>query len=263
MNSSNASSLSDISALTIAATAVNLVLSLPTNSYVVWLIATRAGGMTVADFFPLNLAVFEILFCLFSVSILLKDISPAVKLLARFPYSFLWSGRPMLQCCICIEQFLAVVHPVLFLRYKPLRYRVAFSGVAWAVIIGFSLCYTIFPITKYLVFVSECVVLMSVMLFCYFSVLVALKRPRPGEGERGRDNNMKRKAVLTILVIIVSFVVTYLLWCVSILSNLSRWSSHDRKMFTKMCIFITFASGFVQPLLYLQKNGNLCSKACV
>lgn len=81
----------------------------------------------VAEFSPLNLAV--ILFCLLSVTF------SAVKLLSRFSNGFLWSGRPMLQCCDCIEQFLAVVHLVLFFRYKPLRYKAAFSGVFWADII--------------------------------------------------------------------------------------------------------------------------------
>ncbi|KAJ8397590.1 hypothetical protein AAFF_G00438660 [Aldrovandia affinis] len=33
--------------------------------------------------------------------------------------------RPSLfQCCICVERYLAVLHPLTFLRYRPLRYRV-------------------------------------------------------------------------------------------------------------------------------------------
>jgi len=260
MNSSNAPSLSDTTIIATASTSVNLVLSLPINSYVVWLIATRPGGTLVAEFIPLNLAVFEILFCLLSAFIPLRHILPPsspVEYLVKFEHGFLWSGRPMLQCCICIEQFLAVVHPVLFLRYKTLRYKGAFSAVTWVVIIGFSVFYLLSPKIKHLVFVSECLVLISVMLFCYFSVFVALKRPPPGEGKKGRDNLMKRRAFLTILVIIVSFVGTYLLWCIIIISNLSSWVSPERRLMTKIAICITFVSGFVQPLLYLQRTQRI------
>lgn len=261
MNSSNASFLSDTDILTITASTINLVLSLPTNSYIVWLIATRARGMLVAEFFPLNLAVFEILNSLIYVAGCLIFIFPSMKLISSVPFGFLWSGRPLLQCCICIEQFLAVVHPVRFLRYKPLRYKAAFSGVTWAVIIGFTIFYALFP-QAHVVFVVEWMVLISVMLFCYFSVLLALKRPRPGEGKMERDNNMKRRAVLTILVTILSFVGTYILWCVAILSQLSTWFTHGRRILTRTSLFITFASGFFQPLLYLQKTGKCsCSKA--
>lgn len=262
MNSTNAFLLSEITILTITSHTINFVLSLPTNSYVVWLIATKAGGTLVAEFFPLNLAVFEILFCLASTPNILKINFPSATLFAKFSYSFLWSGRPILQCCICIEQFLAVVYPVLFLRYKTIRYKATFSGVAWIVIIGMSLFYTFSSLIKFLVFVSECVVLTAVMLFCYFAVLVALRRAGPGEGKTRKNNNIKRRAFMTILVIIMSFVGTYLLWCVAILSNQNNLFSHERKIFTRICTFITFVTGFVQPVLYLQKTGMIsCNKA--
>ncbi|KAK2919171.1 hypothetical protein Q8A73_003542 [Channa argus] len=158
MNTSGASSLSDTKIFTIASTTVNLVLSLPINSYTVWLIATGAGGTLEAELLPLNLAVFEILFCLLSSFRFLTMIFTSVDFLSLFAKAFLWSGRPVLQCCICVEQFLAVVHPVLFLRYKPLRYKMTLSVLTWTVII----------------------------------VLVALKRPGPGQGAKGRRNNSKQ-----------------------------------------------------------------------
>lgn len=244
--------------LTEAATAINIVLSLPTNSYIVWLIVTAAEDTMVREFFPLNLAVFEILFCLLSVGSLVRHFFPTAIYLSSFPKGFLWSGRPMLQCCICVEQYLAVVHPVLFLRCKTLRYKATFSGVTWAVIIGFSVFYTFTPSLKHVVFASECAVLISVMLCCYFSVLVALKRPRPGTGKTDRANNMKTRAFVTIIVIIVPFVGTYILWCIAILAHLTTWFSPQRKIFTRTCTFLTFISGFVQPLNHLQRHGK-CS----
>ena len=101
-------------------------------------------------------------------------------------------------------------------------------------------------------------ILISVMLFCYFLVLVALKRPRPGEVQKERDNNMKRRASLIILAIIVSFVVTYLLLCAAILSNLSSWHSTNRRIFTKTCTFIQMKNGTSAQLHNtVTSNGNL------
>ncbi len=31
--------------------------------------------------------------------------------------------RPLFQCLICVERYLAVIHPVIFLKYKPIRYK--------------------------------------------------------------------------------------------------------------------------------------------
>ena len=32
-------------------------------------------------------------------------------------------GRPMFQCCICVERYIAVGYPLVYLKYIPLRYR--------------------------------------------------------------------------------------------------------------------------------------------
>lgn len=244
------------------ATAINVALSLPTNSYILWLIVAGTGDMVVREFFPLNLAVYEILFCLFSTCDLISHLFPTKAYLTTFASGFLFGGRPILQCSICMEQFLAVVHPVFFLRYKPLRYKVAFSGVTWAVIIGLTLFYTFMPLIKHLAFVSQCAVLISVMLFCYFSVLVALKRPRPGKGKKERGNKMKMRALLNLSFIILSFVGTYFLWCIAIVSKINIWFTNGQTILTEVCTSITLVNGFAQPLIYLQRRGKCsCTKA--
>lgn len=150
----------------------------------------------VRELIPLNLAGFEILFCLISACGLLKPFTIVGTYLRRVAHCFLRSGRPVLQCCICVEQFLAVVHPVLFLKYKTLSYKAAFSVATWALIIGLTVFYIFSPFKWHKAFLSECVVIISIMLFCYFSVLVALKRPRPGNGKTERDLKIKKELLL-------------------------------------------------------------------
>lgn len=251
MNSSD-----PVSYLIPAAVATNIVLSLPANGYIAWLIATGPEDTLLREFFPLNLSVYEVLYCFFSLSVPIKRIFPTLKMPHGMYKYLLWSGRPMLQCCICMEYFLAVVYPVLFLRYRTLRRKAAVASVTWVAIVGFTFFYTFSSSVKELVFMAECAVSVAVMLFCYVSVFAALKRPRPGKGSAERDKNMKKRAFYTITTIIVSFAVTYLLWGVTILLQLRKWTTYYRKIFNQTCTLIAYMSGFVQPLVYLLRHGK-------
>ena len=147
MNSSTNSSvpfhyLEHDAAVTTACYAVKLILSLPTNGYVLCLMLTGARGTMASEFFALNLAVSEILYCLCAVFVFVYihlPIPPILAIAACFS-GFMCLGRPLFQCCICFERYLAVVHPVFFLKYRPLRYKVGCSGLVWLVLIGF--CFT-------------------------------------------------------------------------------------------------------------------------
>ena len=171
-----------------AANIVNLILGLPTNGCVLWLIASGVGGTMASEFFTLNLVVSDILSCLFSLILILQLYLKMIQSSEIFWIfvGFLYSGRPLFQACICLERYLAVVHPVVFLRYKPLRYRLACCVLVWMVV--FLAClYCSFDNkgTYFLVFTLVLYpILMSMHLFCCVSVLRALKHPGPGEGER-------------------------------------------------------------------------------
>lgn len=99
---------------------INLVLSLPANSYVMWVIASGEGGAVVSELFALNLAISEILLCLFSIYIIVKyfvtlPTKISLKVL-RFFSVLMFTPRPIFHSSICVERYLAVVHPVIFLR---------------------------------------------------------------------------------------------------------------------------------------------------
>ncbi len=100
------------------------------------------------------------------------------------------TGHPLFQCLICVERYLAVVHPVTFLKFKPLRYRVVCSVVVWVasfvscgVITLFLLSSTAVPLFDLIL--SKLVTVLSIQLFCCLAVLRALKQSGPGE--RGRQ----------------------------------------------------------------------------
>ncbi len=110
-----------------------------------------------------------------------------------------------------------MVHPVTFLKYKPLRSRVICSTVAWIITLGSCLCF-VFRLISFNVYIYVCFfsiqfsLLLSIQLFCCLAVLRALKQSGPGERRRDRrtrENHMKRRAFYLILITTVSMTVIY------------------------------------------------------
>lgn len=234
--------------------ATNIVFSLSSNSYIVWLIASGPKGKLLREFFQLNLSVFEVLYSTICISFFAKFFNPMLYLPNGLFNSLVWSGRPLLQCCICLEHFVAVVYPVSYLRYRSLRVKAAVAVAAWAVIFSFIFFYIFFNNFKEWVLAVGCIAYMSVMLFCYVCVFAALRKPRPGEGRGERDRSVKIRAIYFITTILVSFSLGYLMWSATIVVNKTTpWFIYGNE-FKKTCNLIISICGLVQPLMYLQRR---------
>ncbi|XP_056587666.1 chemokine XC receptor 1-like [Triplophysa dalaica] len=243
---------------------INVLFGLPTHSFIIWLIITGTGSGIPSDFFILNLSVCEIGICLNSVITLFLYYFSISNLLGliNFLIGLSITGRPLFQCLICVERYLAVVHPVTFLKYKPLRYRIMCCTAAW--IINLASCLCMFGIiSSNIVFFVKCysiqfLIFLSIQLFCCLAVLRALKQSGPGEKgrEREEENHMKRRAFHLILITAVNLVVTYLPFTISgFYYGLSK--QYILELFTFSFHLFIFG-GFVQPFLYLHRAGKLC-----
>ncbi|XP_071385596.1 G-protein coupled receptor 20-like [Centroberyx affinis] len=244
-----------------ALSAFNFLVGLPANCYVVWLIASRAGGAMASELFAFNLAISEILFCLSSIYIILSfflDLSAEVVMMViRGLSEFLFMSRPIFQSCICLERYLAVVHPVLFLRFKPLRYRVSCCVMDWLLVMLH--CMTLFMDslleTVYLT-IAESLFFLVFMSYCGISVLCVLHQPGPGDGGREQGNDMKKKA-FKIIVIHLAFTIVTHLPTVVITPFMLGVSWQVVVVVMLVSLSIDTVSGFVTPLLYLHRVGKL------
>ncbi|ROL47377.1 G-protein coupled receptor 4 [Anabarilius grahami] len=254
-----------VTTMTICVLIFSLLFGLPTHSYVIWLIITRTGNGVASEFLNLNLTVCEIIFCLFALIYLQKLISPShqelVRLITlRFLTGNIITVRPLFQCLMCVERYLAVVHPVTFLKYKPLRYRVICCTVAWIAGLG-SCFFCIFILMSLKIFMwfsfVQFLLFFSIQLFCLVAVLRALKQSGPGERgrEREEENHMKRRAFKIIVILTVTMLIIVLPFIISrFLNILLQKDVEEVSVFSLFCFVL---GGFVPAVLYLRRVGKL------
>ncbi|KAJ8372208.1 hypothetical protein AAFF_G00293270 [Aldrovandia affinis] len=116
----------------------NVLVGLPINVWVLWLIVRGLEVVLASEIFTLNLAALELIYCLQLLLVLLNYfvLNSILSKPLSFFYGLIFFGRPLFQCCTCVERYLAVLHPLTFLRYRPLRYRVGCSALVWMITFG-------------------------------------------------------------------------------------------------------------------------------
>ncbi len=241
----------------------NVLFGVPTHSYVLWLIF-RGRRRIASEFFNINLTVCDLIYSLIFF-LYISQRSQSLDLLQRFLQGLTITGRPLFQCLICVERYLAVVHPVIFLKYKPLRYRVICCTAVWIITLGscFISMVTLLlsNMNAYTQLISiQFLPFLSIQLFCLVAVLRALKQSGPGERgrERREENNMKRRAFYLILITTVTLFIMFLPFIFTWFLTVLKQKEHKEVSliwFSSLCCFIL--TGFVQPVLYLHRAGKL------
>lgn len=246
----------------ITSASINNFLGLPLNCYVVWLMLAGTRETLASDFFSLNLAVSEILFSLSTIWLYMYLQLRTWFCFEAFVFSLglFFTARPLFQCCICVEYYAGVVHPVLFLRFKHMRYKVACCCVAWSfALVSCFYSWRTFSNPLYLYgFLIQNALFFFVILFSCLSVLRALKHPGPGEKatDKKKCNAAKRRAFKIIFLITVYMAINFFLYVAYIPLQCCLKSHEFTNGFT-ICISLALITGWVQPLLYLNRTRKL------
>ncbi|XP_067280750.1 hydroxycarboxylic acid receptor 2-like [Pseudorasbora parva] len=255
-------SIGILNSLEMCAYSIYFLFGFPTHSYVIWLIITGTGSGVASEFFNLNLSVCEIGNSICAVFSLLSYFSSLFNTLTNFVQGLSITGRPLFQCLMCVERYLAVVHPVTFLKYKPLRYRAICCTAAWIITLGscFFCNFTLasLNIEAYAwLFSTAFLLYLFIQLFCLVAVLGALKQSGPGEigREREEENHMKRRAFNIILITTVSMIIQNVPFTITGFSIILTKQNILDIWFPAILCYVL--SGFLQPFLYLQRTGKL------
>ena len=99
----------------------NFVVGVPANMWMFWLICHGTKELLASDTYLLSLAFCEILYCLGLPAQLycmygFERAVDGLPFLLIVQMYLVWTGRPVFQSCICVERYIAVVHPLTFIR---------------------------------------------------------------------------------------------------------------------------------------------------
>ncbi|XP_066503137.1 C-C chemokine receptor type 4-like [Hoplias malabaricus] len=241
--------------------AINLLVGLPLNSYVIILLFPGRGALDASKVFNLNQAFAELVLVILGPfqSMCIVDFNLCLFKPLGFLLGLSVMSRCVFQCCVCVERYVAVVHPVAFLKYKPLRYRLACCVLTWLGMFAVGIwCSVTFPSVPYTVFAAAYLLILAVDVFCGLSILRKLVCPGPRDVESNVSemNLAKKKAFVIVSVNLLLFLIQNVPISVAFGMEQSV-SNYEFGMTVIISLAINTVTGFLQPLSVLRRHGKL------
>lgn len=183
--------------------------------------------------------------------------------LGYYLWCFAWFAEISFHVLACLERYMAVVHPVTFMRLKGkrgFRIRNIIMSCVWLLCVGGTALVSLEDAFSNIT-LSFVLIIFIVLTFFSVSVLCTLIRPGPGQqgGKREKVDLSKQMAFYTIIAILGSEslkILSNLLWSIFISS-----SDQARCLVIMMGLWLTIPSAQVLPFLILQKAETItCCK---
>ncbi|XP_070408923.1 proteinase-activated receptor 3 [Nothobranchius furzeri] len=240
----------------------NLFLGTPCNILVIWQIATKKTNSSTSDIFFFNLALIDAFFCLMTPIDLLNRMvydNKFIWYIQRLAYG-LKDLSPFFLVCICLDRYMAVVHPVLYSGYRDKNARVVVCVVVWVLMLPYSITKSILGILSVTdIFSGVILFAFAVMVFCNISVVWVLRRSVAGKEVM---HPVKKKAFKMVMKNLAIIVVNYLP-PVAIMPFLSYFTVVDYLCFISISVFgIMDLSCSIEPLLYITKMEKVDAICC-
>ncbi|XP_062322133.1 G-protein coupled receptor 35 [Osmerus eperlanus] len=233
---------------------INLVIGTPLNVMVMWQIArTKKSDSSTSDIFIINLAILDAYFCLMSPIDMVNRMvlaSDGVWFFQRFAYG-VKDTAPLFLVCICMDRYVAVVHPVLFTGIRDNKIRAAVSVVAWSLILAYGLTKSILGVMSVNEIFSGLILFsFALMIFCNISVVWALRRSVAGKEVM---HPVKKKALKMVLTLLSIIIFNYLP-PVALIPFYSYFTVAQFRCQVATSVFsIMDLSSSIEPLLYVTK----------
>lgn len=170
-------------------------------------------------------------------------------------------GNTMFHVLTCLERYLAVVHPISYLRLRQRdghRIRNVSIICVWllsaGVLSSMLLMTTFSKLTFSLVFLF---IMSSVSIFCTVSVLCALigPGPRDGGGHKEHIDQSKRRAFHTLIVIMLALLLRFSNFLVLNILGMTLLTV-DPCLLLWSLTWLSLPSSLVLPLLFLHRTGG-------
>ncbi|XP_051751893.1 hydroxycarboxylic acid receptor 2 [Ctenopharyngodon idella] len=232
---------------------LNLVAGVPLNALVMWQILKKKSEGSTSNIFIFNLSVLDAYFGLMTPVDLANRLyfsDDHIWYSVRFAYG-LKDVTPLFLTCICLDRYVAVVHPILFTGIRDNRIRIGISIVVWGLILAYSLtkCFLgVLSVNE----VFSCVILAAffIMVFCNLSIIWVLRKSVAGKEVM---NPIKKRAFNMVTIVLAIIVVNYLP-PVALLPFASTYSFVTFRCKISLAVFsIMDLSCTIEPLLYISK----------
>ncbi|XP_066520170.1 uracil nucleotide/cysteinyl leukotriene receptor-like [Hoplias malabaricus] len=228
------------------------IVGFPTNLYVLWLLLRKPGLCSTSDIFYVNLASLDALCSVLQpVEVILRILSNLEKPVLHSMLLNQFAG-PLFQTCICMDSYMGVLYPVMFLKFKMPRYRLGLCALVWAAtaMVSFWTYYVNNEASGLKCIAGFLVVELSIMYYCSTKVIRALKQHGPG---CQKVHPAKLKAHRTVRCLITMVMIHYITPVVNFLlvsnNKVSRYSLSTIVAYMFVCI-----SSCNHPLFYLLKS---------
>uniref|UniRef100_W5LX93 G-protein coupled receptors family 1 profile domain-containing protein n=1 Tax=Lepisosteus oculatus TaxID=7918 RepID=W5LX93_LEPOC len=237
---------------------ITVILGLPANAKVLWIMLKTRADSSTSDIFTANLALIDILFCsMITLEIINTFFTIQKKIIDAmlFFWGFSEMGGPLFLTCVCVDLYLAVLHPITFMKFRDHKWKAVCSAVAWVFTISYSTSLVTFPI-KYMEIIFP-VILFSVLIvivICNISILRALKESGPGSQE---VHPVKKRAFNSVLAIFMTIMTCYfpIVFAFAVKNRVSQYIFSCYIMplpLSFMCV-----GRCIQPFLYMYRVGKL------
>ncbi|XP_033952393.1 proteinase-activated receptor 3 [Pseudochaenichthys georgianus] len=240
---------------------INMFLGIPTNLMVLWLIHRNKGDSCTSDIFISHLAISDVLFCLIPPLELANIVfltTSSTWYVLRFFYG-IKDSSPLLLSCICLDRYMAVVHPITFTELKDRNHRAILAMIVWVITLAYAAAKCVGNIVNFeKVFTGMILAAFAFMVFCNISILWVLKQSGPGRDEM---HPVKKRAFKMVLIILAIIVFNY--FPPVALFPFQDYFSPD--VFRCYIHYVAFGlmdfSSSIQPMLYLSKvKLNCCHR---
>ncbi|XP_065099000.1 P2Y purinoceptor 1-like [Paramisgurnus dabryanus] len=242
---------------------INFIVGFPSNVLVMWQILTKKSEGSTSDIFFFNLSIIDAYFCLMTpvdmINYLYLD-DQGLWYFQRFAYG-LKDMAPLFLTCICLDRYIAVVHPIVFTGIRDNCIRMGVSVVVWGLILPYTLTKCILNVLSvYEVFSGVILFAFFLMVFCNLSIIWVLRKSVAGKEVM---NPVKKKAFKTVITVLAIIVVNYLP-PVALMPFASTYSFVDFRCKITVAVFcIMDLSCTVEPLLYVSKMKRSVLCCCI
>lgn len=233
---------------------------LPASVWLLWVLIQRQRSGSSNDIYMLNLSIMDLIYNAYLLPFILSYFiwQDLFSKSADVMFSFSFCGRPLFLACICADCYMAVVHPISYMKMKDTRYRVVVCVMVWALTASYGLMFSLKPELEFTPLVIVYFALCVPAIVCFdVAILYTLRKPGPSGNTDVHPQKQRALRVManSLIVTLVSYLPSLLVYACTPVMGLTQ-----QEMFCQV-LFPTSANSAldstIMPLLHLGNLGKL------